>query len=244
MSFFGSLFGTDASSAANAAASDTYKKQKKATAAYDAFGNQYASGMQGLSQKFQPYEQGGNQAFQQLLGGLGLSGPEAGAAFTQAYHNLPGYQSGLDTGINAANASSNAGHMGQSGRAMKDLYRFGSNYEDQRSGDYLSRLAGLAQTGQQATGQEVATAGQGLNGQLQQRGTSYGGQMQSAGTIGQGMVAGANAEQSALTNLMGLGAYGIGSVLGGPMGGQIGTSLFGMKPPATTPYQNTFMGPR
>ncbi len=50
----------------------------------------------------------------------------------------------------------NAGNMLQSGKTLKELQRFGSDYEDQRSGSYLDRLFGLSGMGQQATGQQVA----------------------------------------------------------------------------------------
>lgn len=238
MGLFDSLFGGAASDAANAAARDTYKKQKKATAEYNAVGDEYQNSLLGLSKAFQPYAQGGQSAFNQLLSGLGLSG-DNGEAFTQAYHNTPGYQNGLDTGVRAVEGSANASHMLNSGKTLKGLYKFGSDYEDQRSNDYMSKLLGLTQLGQSATGQQVGTAAQGYGGRLQQRGTSYGGQMQSAGTIGQGMVAGANAEQSALTNLMGMGAYGIGAALGSPW---LGTAM-GFGAGAAKP-QSTYMGPR
>lgn len=214
MSFFGSLLGTDASKASNAAAADTYSKQKKAISGYNTVGDEYAADYGDLAKKFEPYAAAGGSALEQLMSGLGLSG-DGGASFTSAYRAQPGYQSGLDTGIHAVDSSANAAHMGQSGRAMKELYRFGSDYEDKRSGDWLSRLMGLVGVGQQATGQEVGTAGTGLTGRLQQRGTAFGGQLKAADTIGLGQVAGANAEQSALTNLMSMGAKLGGAFLGG-----------------------------
>lgn len=227
MGFFDTLFGTSASETSNAAAGDTYKKQRKAINKYNQSGNEYAHGMRDLSRLFSPYAKAGQKGLAQLMSGLGLGGAQGSAEFTEAYRALPGYQSGLETGTNAAIAGQNAGGMLQSGRAMKELQRYGSDYEDQRVDDYLARLAGLSTMGQQATGSQVATAGQGLGGQLQQRGTAFTGDMNAAGTVGQGMVAGAQAEQSALTNLMGMGSYLAGSFLGGPAGASTRKSFFG-----------------
>lgn len=215
MGIFDTLFGTAASDTSNAAAGDTYNKQKKAIRKYNAVGDDYAHDMRGLSNQFNPYVKAGGKGLAQLMAGLGLGGAEGSAAFTDAYRSTPGYESGLETGTNAAIAGQNAGGMLQSGRAMKELQRYGSDYEDQNVDDYFARLSGVAGMGQQATAQKVNTAGQGLGGRLQQRGTAFTGDMSAAGTIGQGMVAGAQAEQSALTNLMGAGSYLAGSFLGG-----------------------------
>ena len=215
MSFLGALFGTDASDASNRAAADTYSKQLAATQKLSAFGDTLPAQYNQLSQAFSPYASAGGGALKQLMGGLGLGGQQAGQDFTNAYRNLPGYQGGLDTGLKAVERGANAGNMFQSGKTLKDLYRFGSNYEDQRSGDYLSRLAGLTGMGQQATGQQVGTQAAGLGGQLATRTSAYQGENAAAPTVGQGMVAGAQAEQSALQNLLGVGAYLGGSALPG-----------------------------
>jgi hypothetical protein len=148
-----------------------------------------------------------------LLGGLGLGGNQQ--AFTDAYRNMPGYQSGLDRGLDAVSQKYNAGGMGQSGSAMKGLYKFGSDYEDQRYGDYLSRLMGLGTQGLQATGAQVGTQAQGLQGQQATRQSGFQGLMNAAPTVGQGMVAGAQAQQQGLGNLLGIGGYLGGSFLGG-----------------------------
>jgi hypothetical protein len=227
MGFFDSLFGNDAADAANAAAADTYAKQQKAGKKLIEFGDTQPGAFGELSKAYQPYTQAGGSALQQLLAGLGLGGEGSQEGFTRAYQGLPGYQSGLETGTTAASRALNAGNVGQSGKALKSLYRFGSDYENQRSGDYLSRLTGLAGMGQQATGAQVGTQAQGLQNQLATRQSAYGGDMQSAPTIGLGQVAGAQAQQTALGNLLGVGGYLGGSFLGGPGGGMLGKTLFG-----------------
>ncbi len=100
---------------------------------------------------------------------------------------------------------------------MKALSRFGSDYEDQRVGDYLNRLTGGVNTGMSATGQATGLLGRGID-------TRFGADTQSA----LGGVAAAQAKQGALTNLLGLvGGLG-GAFLGGPGGAALGKGLGGM----------------
>lgn len=228
MSIIDDLLGTTSSNASNSAAADTYGKQKAATTGLRTAGGNYATGMGELGAKFQPYEAAGGDALTRLMGGLGLGGSTGGADFTAAYHALPGYQSSLDTGTKATASALNAGNVDQSGKALKTLYRYGSDYENGRAGDYLSRLTGVVGMGQQATGQDAQFTGQGLTGQLGAETTAYGGDMTAAGTIGQGQVAGAQAKQNALTSLMQTGAYLGGAALGGGvprMSGFSGTQI-------------------
>jgi hypothetical protein len=220
MSFCDDLFGNTSADAARAAAADTYKKQQAATGELKSYGDSLPGQFSALSQAYQPFAQAGTGALNQLMAGLGLGGDQE--AFTRAYRGLPGYQSGLESGTTAASRALNAGNVGQSGKALKSLYRFGSDYENQRSGDYLNRLAGLTGMGQQATGAMVGTQAQGLQNQLSTRQSAYGGQMQSAGTIGQGDIAAAQAQQQAATNILGTVAG-----LGGMWLGGSGGSLFG-----------------
>lgn len=241
MSIWDSLTGKSASNAANNAAALTYQNQQAAGKKLRQAGDAYAGGMQSLSELFKPYAAAGGDALSMYRAGLGLDGGSGSAAFTNAYRAIPGYQAALDTGRESAIAGLNASGRLNSGGALKALQQYGQNFEDQRSGDYLTRLMGLSGMGQQATGQQVATAGQGLQGQLGARTTAYGGDMQAAGTIGQGMVAGANAEQGALGNLLGAATYLGGAALGGGMGGTALTNLFGgnrsSSYSANNPYQ-------
>lgn len=213
MGFFDTLLGNDAADASRAAAADTYKKQQAAVGNLTNYGNTLPGAYRGLADRFSPYAEAGGSALARLLGGLGLPGGD-GEDFTAAYRALPGYQAGLETGQDAVMDTAAARGMTRSGRTMKDLYRFGSNYEDARSGDYLSRLSGLAGMGQTATGQKVATEGTGLQGQLQTRLTGYGGQYGSAGTIGQGDIAAANAQAQGLGNLLNFGGNLLGKAIG------------------------------
>lgn len=222
MSFWDKLTGKDAADTSRAAAADTYDKQQKAIRNITDYGDSHLGQFRKLAGGFDPYVNAGSGALSMLMGGLGLNGGQGSADFTAAYRGLPGYQSGLQTGQDAALAAANAGGRLNSGAAQKQLLRYGSDYEDQRSGDYLNRLMGLSGMGQQAVGQQVSTVGQGLQGQLGTRQSAFQGDMNAAGTIGQGMVAGAQAEQQGMTNIMGT----LGYLGGQALGGGFGTSLF------------------
>lgn len=225
MSILDDLLGYSSADASNQAAGDTYGKQSAASAGLRVAGDDYASGMKSLAEKFRPYGAAGESALARLMAGLGLGGDTEG--FTTAYRSLPGYEAGLETGRKSLTGALNTGNMLQSGKALKALTRYGSDYEDQRVGDYLSRLTGVAGMGQQATGQEVATAGQGLGGRLSAYTGAAGQDFNAAGTIGQGMVAGEQAKQNALTNLMSTAGYLGGAALGGPVGAGLGGMMRG-----------------
>lgn len=213
MSFFDTLLGNDAAATSNAAAADQYAKQQAATKNITNYGNEYADKFKGLSTQYQPYQQAGGSALARLMQGLGLPGGD-GSDFAAAYRATPGYQAGLDTGTNAAISGANAGGTLASGRTLKALQRYGSDYNDQKSGAYMSQLAGLQGQGLQATNQAVNTEGQGLQGQLQTRQSAYNGDMNSAGTIGQGMVAGATAQAQGVGNIFNTGANLLGIGIG------------------------------
>ena len=242
MGFWEDITGQTSADAARDAAADQYRKQVAAASGLKSYGRTLPGRYESLAKAYQPYEQAGLTALNQLMTGLGV-GPGDAAAFTGAYRNLPGYQGGLETGTAAAQRALNAAGLGQSGRAAKELYRFGSNYEDQRAGDYLSRLRDLAGYGPAATGAAVGTRAQGLGAETGLQ--SQAGQFMygAAPTIGQGDIAAAQAQQGAMTNLLGLGASLAGSAFGGPLGGAIGGGVGGMlKPqmPGYGPYPKMF----
>lgn len=215
MSIFDDLLGRSSADASNRAAQDTYGKLMSASSDLKGYGDSYANSFSDLAKQFGQYGEAGRAALQRLMGGLGLGGEGGQQAFTDAYRNLPGYQSALETGQNTVANKLNVGGMLQSGKAMKSLQRYGQDYEDQKSGSYLDRLTGLTNMGQQATAQGVATEGQGLQGQLATRQSAFQGETAAAPVIGQGMVAGETAKQGALTNLMNLGGYLAGTAMGG-----------------------------
>src|SRR5690606_36531387 len=134
---FDTLLGKDAAEAAERAAADTYAKQQAAVRDLLAYGDTLPETYAKLAERFAPYESAGQSALTRLLGGLGLGGPNAAAEFTSAYRSLPGYTAGLESGKDAVMSTAAARGMLNSGRTMKDLTRFASDYEDQRAGYYL-----------------------------------------------------------------------------------------------------------
>lgn len=223
MGWWSDLTGASASDAANRAAQDTYAKQQAAVRGLSAYADTVPASFNAVASGYDPYVSAGGSALTRLMSGLGLGGDQQ--AFTNAYRSLPGYQAGLDSGLEGASRALNAGNIGQSGRALKSLYRFGSDYEDQRAGNYLDRLAGLQAQGLSATGAQAGLQAQGLGTQAGLRQSAFGGDMTSAGTVGQGMVAGAQARQTGLTNLLGAGTYLAGAALGGGGFGGAGSGL-------------------
>lgn len=212
MSFFGSLFGSDSAKASQQAAADTYAKQTAAAQGLTNAGNTYNSQIQSLAPSYDPYVSGGNDAFSRLMTGLGLGGDPQ--SFINAYRALPGYQAGLDTGSRAITTNAAARGLLKSGSTAKALQTFGQNYEDQKSGDYLNRLYGLAGMGYNATGAQDALRAQGYGGQYGAAQGAAGIYNASAPTVGQGIVAGAQAKQTALTNLLNTGAKLAGTAIG------------------------------
>jgi hypothetical protein len=234
MGFFDTLLGNDAADAARKAAADTYAKQQSAISGIQNFGNQYAEDFRNLANSQQgawsPYTSGGTSALTMLLNSLGVNGAGGNSAASAAFQNNPGYQSGLAAGLDAINRRRASAGMLDSGNADQDAQTFGQNLQNQQFGNWQGQLANLAGLGANATGQStnqfINTVGSGLQGQLGTQNAAFNGQMQSAGTIGQGDVAAAQAQSSALTNLLGMGTYLAGAALGGGVGG-MGTMLGG-----------------
>lgn len=193
MSFWSSLMGDDAAEASRAAAADTYAKQQAATSGLIDYGNTYADKFAGMSKAYDPYVKTGytaNTALERLL-----SDPSS-------LSSLPGYQFAQDQGVQALDRGAASRGMLNSGRASKDLLRFGTGLADQTYGNQLQRLMGLNQQGMSATGAQNATTGAGLQGQLGTRQSAYGGQMTAANTTGLGEIAAANAKSAGTQNLL------------------------------------------
>jgi hypothetical protein len=81
---------------------------------------------------------------------------------------------------------------------------------------------GLNQQGMAATGAQVGTQAQGLQGQLGARTSAYGGEKSAAGTIGQGDIAAANARAAGSQNIMNTGMKVAGMALSAATGMPIG----------------------
>lgn len=214
MSFWSSLTGQDAADASRNAAADTYYKQKNAIGDLTRYGDEYAGKFSDLAKGYDPYVQTGytaNNSLQALL------------ANPNAVSSLPGYQFTLNQGLNAVDRGAAARSGVQNGATIKAEQRYGAGLADQTYGNQLARLLSASHFGTGALGQQNATVGQGLQGQLATRQAGFNGQMQSANTIGLGDIAAANAQAAGSQNLLNAGLKIAGMAAGGfggmPFGG-------------------------
>lgn len=113
---------------------------------------------------FAPYRQTGVNALQQLAGQINQN------VTPEEVMSDPGYQFGMDQGLQALARRQSAMGGRVSGQAMKAATQFGTNYAStgynaayQRRQDRLNRLAALAGIGQTATGSSAAAGGQSAN---------------------------------------------------------------------------------
>lgn len=145
-----------------------------------------------------PYMTTGNAALSQLAGlfGIGTGGPTAGTAAqaTKALTQYPGYQFGLDQGVQALDRSAASRGLALSGAQLKDAQQFGQGYALQNAWQpYVSQLGSLSSVGENAaagvgnaglqTGQGIASS-QLSAGNAQASGINNAAQALSAGTIG------------------------------------------------------------
>lgn len=196
MGFFGTLLGTDQAKQARQAADDTYNKQLGNVRAINEWGDEQVGKYNALAQNYSPYTQTGAQ-FNSLLQQL-LSNPES-------IRGQPGYQFNMDEGGRALENLNAARGTLNSGRASKDVMRFSQGLADQTYGSTLERLMSGSKLGLGAENMQTSTEAQGLANQWDARKSAYQGGMQSAGTVGQGIVAGANAQSAGIQNLLNLG---------------------------------------
>lgn len=119
------------------------------------------------------------------------------AAF-DLFRNTPGYQFGLDQGTHALDSSAAASGGLFSGKAGKELFKFGNDYADQQGyTPYMNRLASLAGMAQTANSQN-AQYGMNTANQIGQN-TIGAGAARASGLIGS-----ANAWGSAANNIAGI----------------------------------------
>lgn len=82
---------------------------------------------------------------------LGVNGADAARAAQQAYTTSPGYQAGIDAGIDVLNRRRAIGGMLDSGNADLDALTFGQNAQNKEYGSWLDRLGGFVSPEMQAT---------------------------------------------------------------------------------------------
>ena len=108
------------------------------------------------SAKFQPFLDSGQNALAGYNFELGMGErPEGYRGFQQT----PGYQFGLQQGMDAVEARGAVSGGVNSGSTLTALNRFGQDYATGEYNNYLNRLSGVMSSGQNAAGQQAA-AGQ------------------------------------------------------------------------------------
>lgn len=86
------------------------------------------------------------------LNALGVNGADKATAARSSFTTSPGYEAGIDAGIDVLNRRRASGGMLDSGNADIDAITFGQNAQNKEYGGWLDRLSGLVSP-------EVAAAG-------------------------------------------------------------------------------------
>ena len=210
MGFFGTLLGTDQAKQARQAADDAYNKQLGNIRAMLGYGDEQVGKYNALASNYDPYTTTGldfNNRLQTLL-----QNPES-------IRGQPGYQFNMDEGGRALENLNAARGTLNSGRASKDVMRFSQGLADQTYGSTLDRLMNGSKMGLGAESMQTGVQAQGLGNQFDAQRSAYQGGMQSAGTVGQGIIAGANAQSAGIQNLLNLGGTIGGWIWGNNSGG-------------------------
>lgn len=128
----------------------------------DSFGDAFDTQEQGYNQAlnyYDPFIQDGGRATDLYFDALGINGDQAQNEFYQNEMNSPGFQEGLNTGVDALMsryAATNTGRVGpdglpRSGRVLKALQRHGNQYLNNHVGQKLGHLASLQGQGYNAS---------------------------------------------------------------------------------------------
>lgn len=101
--------------------------------------------------EYSPWTQNAGGIQNTLEGLLGIGGNQQQAI--DNFRNAPGYQAGMNEGVNAIDSSQAAKGLGQSGATLKALDQFGQDYADRGFQQYFQNVGTLGQQSLAATGQ-------------------------------------------------------------------------------------------
>ncbi len=156
-----------------------------------------------------PLIQSGNRGNDLYANHLGVNGAEAQQNAMGSFQTSPGYQYMLQQRMKGLNARANAGGGYYSGAALQAAGDAHQGMMSQEYGNYLNRLGGYAQQGQQAAMQGAGLAsnyGSQMAGLHQGYGSAMAG---NAINYGNAM---AQASNAPLQNILGLAGLGIGGL--------------------------------
>jgi hypothetical protein len=172
-----------------------------------------------VQQNLAPYNQAGQGALSQLANifgfGPGGTGQPNAAAATSQLTNFPGYQFGLNQGVQALDRSAASRGLLLSGAQLKDAQTYGQGYAQQQAwAPYVSELSSVAGLGE--------NAGAGVGNAAVQTGSGVASSQLAAGqATAAGQVSSANQLTSGLSGLFGSGSGSISNLLSsyGGLGG-------------------------
>lgn len=149
------------------------------------------------------------------LDALGVNGADKAQAAQSFFTTSPGYQAGIDAGIDVLNRRRASGGMIDSGNADIDAITFGQNAQNKEYGSWLDRLGGLINPEMQAT-TGASGVKTGLAGLYQTDATN---RINLDGSVTSGMAGANNMEaagkQAGMSNLLSLGTNLLGLATGG-----------------------------
>lgn len=159
-SFWGTLFGGDAEKEAaekNRQALATYQTQglgalDKAYGTSSGYLTDAGSLYSGLSDKY-------GKGTGLYLDALGVNGADKAKAAQSSFTTSPGYQAGIDAGIDVLNRRRASAGMLDSGNADLDALTYGQNQQNQQYNSWLDRLGGLVSPELQATQGQASSLG-------------------------------------------------------------------------------------
>ena len=99
-----------------------------------------------------PFIQQGQDASGMLSGYLGTQGAGVQKQLFDNFQNDPGFTAGRDAGVSAIQGSAAAGGLLRSGGALKDLYSFGNQFQQQQFQNRMTRLYQMSGLGGQLAG--------------------------------------------------------------------------------------------
>lgn len=216
MGFLNDLFG-------GGAASDAADKNRALYTGYGAQGKKYldeglAKSEAALNEAYTPLAALGTKygaGTSLYLDALGVNGADKATAAQSSFTKSPGFDAGIDAGIDVLNRRRAAGGMLDSGNADLDALTFGQNAQNKEYGGWLDRLGGLINPEMAAT-TGASGVKTGLAGLYQTDATN---RINLDGSVTSGMAGANNAEaagkQAGMSNLLSLGTNLLGLATSG-----------------------------
>lgn len=200
--------------AANRQASGAKAAARAQQRGYDSATAEQARQFDAMMEMTAPRRNVEGQALEQLAALTGLRGNrppgEGGTPDYSAFYNSPDYQFALQQGLQATERMGSAGGNLRSGNTLAALNDYAQGRASQNFGQYVNRLAGLANMG------AVDQAGQAMVAQGDRVANNMIG---SANARASGVAGAANAWSNFGAQMAQLGGYGMGGGFGGGMSG-------------------------